>query len=89
MRLLSLPGFVLAFLTICPAVAQQVPLQQPYSPSSNDYDSSSIKLPSTPLLDLHRNLVEIDSVTGKEEAVGQYLISYLRDLNLTIDTQNV
>lgn len=76
---------MLVIATLQAACALQVPLKQP----PNDESTYSIKLPSTPLIDLHRKLVEIDSVTGHENAVGDYLVSYLRALNLTVDTQPV
>lgn len=85
MRLLSLAGHVIAVAALPAAWAEQRPLkQQPHGNSAY-----SIELPSTPLLNLHRNLVEINSVTGKEKTVGNYLVSYLRSLNLTVDTQEV
>lgn len=39
------------------------------------------------LLSLHKSLVEIPSVTGTENAVGQWLIDYLTDLGLQAELQ--
>ncbi len=43
----------------------------------------------SPLLTLHRNLVEIESITGNEHAVGSFLVKYLRSHNLTVDIHPV
>ncbi|KAK9419520.1 hypothetical protein SUNI508_07256 [Seiridium unicorne] len=39
------------------------------------------------LLSLHKSLIEISSVTGTENAVGQFLIGYLTDLGLHAELQ--
>jgi acetylornithine deacetylase len=44
---------------------------------------------SAELLQLHRKLVEISSITGNEHAVGEWLASYLRDRNWTVELQEV
>lgn len=44
---------------------------------------------SSELLYLHRKLVGIESITESEYDVGQWLASYLRDKNLTVETQTV
>ena len=41
------------------------------------------------LLSLHRGLVEIESITGNEYAVGQYLVDYLHQQNYTVQKQEV
>jgi acetylornithine deacetylase len=41
------------------------------------------------LLALHKSLIEIESITGNEHDVAQYLISYLKSQNFTIETQEV
>lgn len=41
------------------------------------------------LLDLHKVLVEIESITGNEEQVGEYLLSYLENHNFTTEVQLV
>lgn len=42
---------------------------------------------SLPLLDLHKKLVDIPSVSGHELEVGDYLTKYLRTINLTVEQQ--
>ena len=44
---------------------------------------------STPLLNLHKALIEIESITGNEQEVGKYLASYLEKHNFTVETQDV
>ncbi|CAN6611450.1 hypothetical protein TRVA0_004S04126 [Trichomonascus vanleenenianus] len=41
------------------------------------------------LFDLHRKLVEIPSVSGTEEKVGEFLKEYLENLDYTVETQVV
>ncbi|KAI9868893.1 MAG: hypothetical protein M1830_005484 [Pleopsidium flavum] len=43
----------------------------------------------SPLLALHRDLVKIESISGNEKAVGQYLHNYLGAHNFTVETQVV
>ena len=42
-----------------------------------------------PLLSLHRALVEIESISGNEYAVGEFLHSYLTAHNFTVERQHV
>ena len=42
---------------------------------------------SLPLLDLHRKLIDIPSISGHELEVGNYLTKYLRSINLTVEQQ--
>ncbi|KAH6993465.1 hypothetical protein EDB82DRAFT_499280 [Fusarium venenatum] len=48
----------------------------------------SIQQPS-PLLELHKSLVEQASITGSEKAVTDYLTTYLEDYGFTVETQTV
>ena len=41
------------------------------------------------LLGFHRGLVEIESITGNENAVGRYLADYLSGHNFTVEKQSV
>ena len=71
-----------AALAIGAAIAsRQAPIQtlEPLLPEST----------STELLYLHRKLVEIESITDNEYDVGQWLASYLRNKNFTVETQEV
>ena len=60
--------------------SSQTPLQAPDFPALHD---------ELALLDLHRELVDIPSVSGDEHAVGAWLQSYLTSLNLTVERQTV
>lgn len=44
---------------------------------------------TTSLLKLHRTLIEHESITGNEYAVGKWLVSYLEGQNFTVETQEV
>ena len=44
---------------------------------------------SSPLLSLHKDLVEIESISGNENHVGNYLKNYLTLHNFTVETQLV
>ncbi|KAF1920129.1 hypothetical protein BDU57DRAFT_508254 [Ampelomyces quisqualis] len=44
---------------------------------------------SKELLHLHRKLVEIESITHNEKHVGDWLVSYLEDLNYTVEKQTI
>lgn len=44
---------------------------------------------NSPLLSLHKSLVEIPSVTGGEREVGEWLANYLMSKNFTVETQSV
>ncbi|KAH7077052.1 hypothetical protein FB567DRAFT_534434 [Paraphoma chrysanthemicola] len=45
---------------------------------------------SKQLLDLHRNLVEIESITHNEQSVGDWLATYLhKELNYTVEKQHI
>ncbi|KAH8676887.1 hypothetical protein BGZ60DRAFT_371328 [Tricladium varicosporioides] len=50
-----------------------------------NHESSS----SSSLLKLHKGLVEHESITGNENSVAKFLISYLKSQNFTVETQNV
>lgn len=43
----------------------------------------------SPLLDLHRDLIKIESISGNEYAVGNYLYKYLSTHNFTVELQTV
>jgi acetylornithine deacetylase len=77
MKLLLLPTLLLLskWVSASPAIDTQDPI----------IDESF----STPLLDLHKALIEIESITGNEQEVGKYLISYLENQNYTVETQDV
>lgn len=69
-------------LTSWAHLAQSIEAQQPFlSPSS----STS----SSPLLTLHKELIEHESITANEHNVAKYLIHYLESKNFTVETQDV
>src|ERR1700759_176922 len=68
----------LLLCSVC--LAQQIPLGPLAKPTSND---------TAQLLSLHRNLIEISSVTGNEQDVGNWLASYLKDHGLTVEKQHL
>jgi acetylornithine deacetylase len=47
------------------------------------------KFSTTDLLDLHKRLIEIESITDNEEDVGTWLASYLSEAGLTVEKQEV
>ena len=50
-------------------------------------DEGAITL--SPLLSLHKDLVEIESISGNEHHAGRYLVKYLTDHDFTVETQLV
>jgi acetylornithine deacetylase len=83
MKFLKLPFLLFLFnLASASSINQQQPLNDPTLASSSSEWSSK-------LLTLHKSLVEIESITGHEHDVAQYLIDYLSLQNLTVETQDV
>ena len=41
------------------------------------------------LISFHKSIVEIQSITGHEYDAGNFLISYLKERNLTVETQDI
>ena len=68
----------LSSLVLCP-MGLALEFQKPIAQSAH----------SLPLLDLHRQLIDIPSVSGHELEVGDYLTKYLRSINLTVEEQAV
>jgi acetylornithine deacetylase len=79
MKLLKLPH--LLYLSNLASATSIKPQQLIHDPALQSSSSS--------LLALHKSLVEIESITGHEHDVAQYLISYLSSQNLTVETQDV
>ncbi|KAF2034764.1 Zn-dependent exopeptidase [Setomelanomma holmii] len=61
-----------------------VSLQSP-TPELTTLDATTSK----ELLHLHRKLVEIESITHNEEHVGDWLASYLKDLDYNVEKQHI
>ncbi|KAJ8060153.1 hypothetical protein OCU04_010502 [Sclerotinia nivalis] len=45
--------------------------------------------PESKLVNLHKDLISIESITGNEYGIGQHLYSYLSSRNFTVETQYV
>ena len=65
----------------------QSPLSQDHSPSTQDPISAVIS--GSPLLSFHRSLCQIESITNNEDAVGNYLFSYLKKHDFHVLRQEV
>lgn len=51
--------------------------------------SAEIEIDKSPLLSLHRDLVNIESISNNEHNVGVFLESYLKDHNYTVERQYI
>jgi acetylornithine deacetylase len=83
MLLLSglIPWHLLSMLSGA-AVARQEPLFDSRS-------SESQSRPSADLLSLHRSLIEIESISGNEQKLGNWLASYLEERGFVVEKQHV
>jgi acetylornithine deacetylase len=85
----------LAAAAITGAMASPHPaLQQPIRPSSlsgSSYTQAQLDdiISQSPLLSLHRDLVEIESISGNEHEVGLFVAKYLEAQNFTVVKQEV
>lgn len=70
----------LAFIAFTTGTANQEPIGSPQISSASSRDA---------LLDLHKNLVQIPSVTGAEHNVSQWLARYLGNLGYSVELQDV
>jgi acetylornithine deacetylase len=73
---------------------QQQPLGNSPSPAeevSQSYEESSIDsiIANDPLLSFHRDLVEIESISGNEHNIGIFVAEYLESKNFTVIKQEV
>jgi acetylornithine deacetylase len=75
----------LSHLAYATSIYQQQPLRDEDNPALSSSGSGS----KSNLLTLHKALVKIESITGHEHEVGEYLIDYLSLLNLTVEAQDV
>jgi acetylornithine deacetylase len=73
-----------------PALQQQ-PLGGPSSHSLSSYTPAQLNdiISGSPLLSLHRDLVEIESISGNEHDVGLFVAQYLEAQNFTVVKQEV
>lgn len=78
--------FIVSFSLLSTSVLSiSVPNQQTITKHS---DLSKV-ISASPLLSLHRDLVEIESISSNELAVGKWLVSKLEAYNFTVTTQQV
>lgn len=84
MKLLSV-GCAIALLSTAQASVLSSPVNR-QQPLRDDEKPTSI---SSHLLDLHRDLIKIESISGNEYAVGEYLHKYLSSHNFTVELQTV
>ena len=73
----------MALFATATASAHAVESQQPL------FQSHPVHATLKPLFSLHRDLVEIESISGNEHHVGTYLDHYLRKHNFTVEKQHV
>lgn len=74
-----------------PAPQQQQLLGVPSSPSQPSYSQAGLDdiISNSPLLSLHRNLIEIESISGNEHDVGLFVARFLEARNFTVVKQEV
>ncbi|KAK9476602.1 hypothetical protein V1514DRAFT_168165 [Lipomyces japonicus] len=72
-----LPLFSIFLIVYGILISTQHPVIAPYDPSKDE------------LLDLHRNLIDIPSVTLSENDVASYLGTYLADRGFTVERQQI
>ncbi|RFU26715.1 hypothetical protein B7463_g9625, partial [Scytalidium lignicola] len=98
MRISGLSSATLLLLAANCVYATAIDSQQPIagdgsttgSLKSSSSSSSSISASSSsPLIELHKALVEHESISGNEHNVAKFLIDYLEGLNLTVETQEL
>lgn len=80
-------AILLTKLVFALASESQIPLQQ-HVTTVQQSTIGSHNWTDT-LLTLHKDLISIESVSGHEHAIGQYISSYLSAQNFTIKTQGV
>jgi acetylornithine deacetylase len=85
MRLLS--QLLCLTLSFSPIFAGQFPLAPPTPPGYEQGELSVVA--KSELLYLHRKLVEIESISGNEKRVGDWLAPYLEEHGLTVEKQHV
>ena len=81
---LSLVHCVLVFITTTLSQHIQYPLTSELEQRAGLDES---KFSQSPLLSLLKNLVNIESISGNEQAVGDYLEAYIKSHNYTVERQ--
>ncbi|KAI4153545.1 MAG: hypothetical protein LQ340_002261 [Diploschistes diacapsis] len=75
---------LLLFVSLFALSTGHSPPQQPLNPSQSHSTGKNDELFS-----LHKSLIQIDSVSGNEHNVGEFLITYLKTQNYTVETQSL
>ena len=76
--------YLLAFITTTFSQHIQYPLTPAFE---QPVQLDNIELRDNPLYSLHKNLVNIESISGNERAAGEYLEAYLASHNYTVERQ--
>lgn len=88
-------AFTAAFASPHPAYGQQQPIgeSQPSTHTEDKYKNQQLSvesmISSDPLLAFHKDLVEIESISGNEHDVGVFLAKYLESKDFTVVKQEV
>lgn len=82
----QLPAFLTGLSSAARILDTSSSYSSPQSVLSSGSDSNAPHYRDT-LLSLHKSLIERPSVTGTENAVGQFLVDYLTDLGLQTELQ--
>jgi len=76
-------------ILILPCLASGYTIQKPLGTSVNSDPPDLSTAERLQLHDLHKNLVNIESITGDEKAAGDWLAAYLESHGLAVEKQHV
>jgi acetylornithine deacetylase len=79
---MRLPTLLTLSITTTAALAFEIPFKLPFNLFQGPF---TFKSSSPELFELHKNLIEIPSVTGSEHNVGVFLEKYLLERNYTVE----
>ena len=74
-----------ALLALCVSAGAVTAFEIPFKLPSFGFSLGAFKDQSPELFELHKNLIDIPSVTGSEHEVGVYLEKYLSERNYTVE----
>jgi hypothetical protein len=77
---MKLPTLLTLSITTTAVVAFEIPFKLPFNLFQGAFKASSPEL-----FELHKNLIDIPSVTGSEQDVGLFLEKYLSERNYTVE----
>lgn len=78
--------FALAFAIVTLTFSQHIQYQ-PNLPLEQPVRLDNSESSKNPLFSLHKNLVNIESISGNEQAIGEFLEAYLKFHNYTVERQ--